>query len=222
MCPHLTTTRQSPPPLSFGFLRRAAARGRLGTPAGTAKLSTTLRPFARRRSGPATGEAVFAAQEDDAIFRMALWDTHNVNTNKLRITPGTYEHQHWAFTKPGDLRFLGARQGRSGGWAVGAGGSADRGPLTSIVVPYTFHVGRLADLGVTVTANHLAPAPGDEVTVTVTASNAGPGRRFRYEGAGGPARRPDLRVVVHRQRQLRRRQRPVGTWEHWPTGPARR
>ena len=46
--------------------------------------------------------------------------------------------------------------------------------MTSVVRTYTVHVGDLSNLGVTITASDAAPEVGDQVTYTVTATNAGP------------------------------------------------
>ena len=56
----------------------------------------------------------------------------------------------------------------------GGNGLSGADSATSVVRTYTFHVGDLSDLGVTIAASDTAPEAGTEVTYTVTATNAGP------------------------------------------------
>ena len=101
------------------------------------------------------------------------WTTSEPDTNELQVTPGTYEHRHWAFTKPGTY----VLQVQVKGFPVPdrlVPAEAEIRTVTSEAVRYTFHVGLLADLGVTVSDDDAAPDTGEEVTLTVTASNAGP------------------------------------------------
>ena len=123
--------------------------------------------------GPDDRGAVFVFNDTDNQpgDREVEWATNDADTNELQVTPGTYLHRNWAFTKPGTYVFQVHVKGHPVPDRLVPDGIDT---LTSEVVRYTFHVGPLADLGVTVSDNEAEPAIGDEVTLTVTASNAGP------------------------------------------------
>ena len=79
-----------------------------------------------------------------------------------------YHHLHWAFTKPGIYQMqVHAR-------ATPKEKYTDDLKVTSEVQLYTFQVGELADLGVTVTPDNATPSTGSNVVITYTASNSGP------------------------------------------------
>ena len=101
------------------------------------------------------------------------WTTANADTNLLVITPGAYEHRDWFFTRPGTYVLQVHAKGHPSIAFRGSEG-IDEITVASEVVRYTFHVGNLADAGVGITASNMSPNPGDTVTFTVTASNAGP------------------------------------------------
>ena len=89
---------------------------------------------------------------------------------------GEYQHLYWAFTKPGTYVFWAHAKGypkshTDGGALLPAGSKVEA--VTSEVVRYKFHVGRMADLNVEVTSAEVANA-GENVTLTVTARNNGP------------------------------------------------
>lgn len=115
------------------------------------------------------------ADNDPDTDREVEWATNDPEANEFRVSPGNYEHRHWAFTKPGTYVIQAHVKGRP---RKGPGrllpSESDVVSLTGEVVTYTFHVGLLADLGVTVSDDGAAPDTGEEVTLTVTASNAGP------------------------------------------------
>jgi len=119
------------------------------------------------------GEAyAFANLGDDDPF----WATPDAGRNAFSITPGTYEHLYWVFTKPGTY-VLGVHV--QGAPAPSLGLPSGIHAVTSEIREYTFHVGKLADVGVALAAapkDATDPSldPGEEVTITVTASNAGP------------------------------------------------
>ena len=80
-----------------------------------------------------------------------------------------YHHLHWGFTKPGIYEMqVHARALPTTDYLV------DDQTITSEVRRYTFQVGELADLGVTVAPDDDRPATGDDVVITYTASNDGP------------------------------------------------
>ena len=119
------------------------------------------------------GEAyAFANLGDDDPF----WATPDAGRNAFPITPGTYEHLYWLFTKPGTY-VLGVHVQGEPDPSLGLPEGIHA--VTSEIREYTFHVGKLADVGVALAAAPKVATdpsldPGDEVTITVTASNAGP------------------------------------------------
>ena len=120
---------------------------------------------------------VFTDSGDDPTGRPRVeWSTNvAANDKKIAVSPGKYVHRNWAFTKPGTY----VLQVQALGQPVrGPGGllpkTARVESVTSRAVEYTFHVGLLADLAVTVSDDDAEPAIGEQVTLTVTASNAGP------------------------------------------------
>ena len=82
-----------------------------------------------------------------------------------------YKHLHWAFTKPGIYQLqVRARATPTADYL----GRKQIVTVTSEVRRYTFQVGELADLGVTVTPDNATPSTGSNVVITYTASNSGP------------------------------------------------
>ena len=80
-----------------------------------------------------------------------------------------YHHLHWAFTKPGIYEMqVHARATPIAKYLAG------NKTVTSEVRRYTFQVGELADLGVTVTPDSATPTVGSNVVLTYTARNGGP------------------------------------------------
>ena len=112
-----------------------------------------------------------AIPDEDRI----TWRSDYTNENRLYITPGTYQHRHWAFTKPGRYQLQVHALGYPSS-ALDTGAGTDNVSVTSVVRYYNFHVGLMADLSATVTAGDgdATPDPGDTVTLTVKATNAGP------------------------------------------------
>ena len=126
---------------------------------------------------PGDRGAVFASTGATFTPEETLWDTDDPDVNEMKVTPGEYEHLYWAFTKPGTYVFWAHAKGHPkpqerGGALLPAGSQVKT--VTSEVVRYTFHVGRMADLGVAVASDNESPAPGGTVTLTVTAHNDGP------------------------------------------------
>ncbi len=66
-----------------------------------------------------------------------IWRTDAADTNVYPITPGTYDHVFWAFTKPGTYVFHVQVKGRPRNSLIQAT------TVTSEVERYTFHVGNL-------------------------------------------------------------------------------
>ena len=80
-----------------------------------------------------------------------------------------YKHLHWGFTKPGIYHIqVHARATPIAKYLKG------KKTITSEVRRYTFQVGELADLGVTVSPDHATPTAGSNVVITYAARNGGP------------------------------------------------
>ena len=123
-----------------------------------------------------------APEADDTSAQTAIWDTSDADHNVMSVAPGGYERPMWFFTSPGTFEFQVHIKGHPNHDTSRKDGlkpvSRD-GSVTSDVREYIFHVGAEADLGVGVTVEPADSAdtsldPGDNVTITVTASNAGP------------------------------------------------
>ena len=126
---------------------------------------------------PSERGQIFAFQPYNATgvtaHNQVTWDTTAAATNGLAINPGAYQYRQWAFSEAGTYILSVQVVGHP---------DPDHHPgktLTSEVRQYIFHVGLEADLGVDVTVEAADSAdtsldPGDNVTITVTASNAGP------------------------------------------------
>ena len=104
-----------------------------------------------------------------------IWDTSNSDRNETQVLPGEYEHPIWFFTRAGRYEFQvhvkgHPDQARTGGVPPVSVDTA----VTSDVRNYTFHVGLMADLSLTKTCSDVTPNVGDQITCTLTASNAGP------------------------------------------------
>lgn len=107
-------------------------------------------------------------------------DSRNVVHGRVELTPGEYERPIWFFTRSGKYEFQMHVTGQPERSPAGGRSPVSPDPgVSSDVRKYLFHVGLMADLSVDVTA---APAdstdtsldPGDNVTITITAGNAGP------------------------------------------------
>ena len=128
--------------------------------------------------GEQGGRYVLAYRSPDADAGAApklIWDTSDADQNVMEVVSGGSEHPTWFFTSAGRYEFQVYADGypevdRTGGLEPV---SADPS-VSSDVREYFVHVGLLADLSVTTTVTPESPAPGDDVTITVTASNAGP------------------------------------------------
>ena len=93
----------------------------------------------------------------------------------MSVSPGEYEHRAWAFTRPGTYVIAVHAKGRpqKGDGKLLPANSQIVG-VTSEVQHYTFHVGKLADVGVNITPEDQSVNPGGTATFTITASNSGP------------------------------------------------
>lgn len=116
------------------------------------------------------------------------WNTFDARVATVPVAPGGYDRPTWFFTDRGTYEFQVHIRGNPNNILPHA--VTVEPSVTSDVREYIVHVGAKADLSAGVTA---APAdstdtsldPGDNVTITVTASN------------GGPETAPDTKVVVN-------------------------
>lgn len=107
----------------------------------------------------------------------ALWSSHNARVAVMPVAPGEYERPTWFFTSRGTYELQVHIRGNPEQSAGALGGLDPLGKepsVTSDVREYIIHVGAEADLGVGVTATPESVSPTNDVTITVTASNAGP------------------------------------------------
>ena len=107
-----------------------------------------------------------------------LWDSSDARSFVTEVEPGGYDRPTWFFTSRGTYEFQVLVRGnpdRDKGDPV----SKDES-VTSDVREYIIHVGAESDLGVTTSVEPALATgdatldPGDNVTIEITASNAGP------------------------------------------------
>ena len=102
-------------------------------------------------------------------------NSSNANHGALEVRPGEYEHPIWFFTRTGRYEFQMHVTGHPESHPTGGRSAVSPdAAVSSDVREYIVHVGLMADLSVTTTMTPAYPAPGDNVTITVTASSAGP------------------------------------------------
>ena len=107
----------------------------------------------------------------------AIWDTSDADSNVMEVAPEAYRRPMWFFTSRGTYEFQVHIKGHPNPNTIRHDGLKRLSPeksVTSDVREYILHVGAEADLGVTTTVAPQNPSPGNSVTVTITASNAGP------------------------------------------------
>ncbi len=113
----------------------------------------------------------------------AIWNSHNARVAMMNVAPGGYEQPMWFFTSRGTYEFQVHITGMPEKKPAVLGNLkpvADEDSVSSDVREYIVHVGAEADLSVGVTAEPDLESPdttldpGDDVTITITASNAGP------------------------------------------------
>ena len=98
------------------------------------------------------------------------WNSLHLEQNELVVDPETYTHRQWGFTKPGTYELSVHAKGHPAS-ALGTGAVET---ATSVPRIYRFHVGLLADLGLTLSVDDSAPDPGDTIIYTIKASSKGP------------------------------------------------
>ena len=114
-----------------------------------------------------------------------VWNSKDPDANEIEVLHDAsasdgldadrFKHHNWAFTKAGTYVLAVHVKGHPN---LDDASSQFKGTgfdtLTSEVRHYTFHVGPMADLAVTVEASDAAPEVNTDIELTVTASNAGP------------------------------------------------
>ena len=106
-----------------------------------------------------------------------LWDSHDARKSTVTVAPGEYKRPLWFFTDRGTYEFQVNIKGYPN-TSKSDPESEDPG-VTSDVREYIVHVGAEADLSATMTVAPESTSPSSagnvsNVTVTITASNAGP------------------------------------------------
>ena len=105
------------------------------------------------------------------------WNSQDLHYSDMPVPAGEYDRPKWFFTSPGTYEFQVNITGTPNPATDRSDGlppvSLD-GTVSSDIRTYLIHVGAESDLGVTMTAAPESPAPGDLVTITLTASNGGP------------------------------------------------
>ncbi len=122
---------------------------------------------------------VYDATDDGDVLR---WDSSDARHSQMLVTPGGYDRPKWFFTSRGTYQFQVHITGVTEQNSTKLGGLdpiSTELSVNSDVREYTIHVGAEADLGVSVTAvpsvsTDTSLDPGDNVTIKVKASNAGP------------------------------------------------
>ena len=122
---------------------------------------------------------VYDVTDDGDVLR---WDSSDARHSQMLVTPGGYDRPKWFFTSRGTYQFQVHITGVTEQNSTKLGGLdpiSTELSVNSDVREYTIHVGAEADLGVSVTAvpsvsTDTSYDPGDNVTITVTATNAGP------------------------------------------------
>ena len=101
------------------------------------------------------------------------WDSSNANFSNMLVPAGGYDRPMWFFTDRGTYEFqvnITGNPNQSQNPPVSKDAS-----VTSDVREYILHVGAEADLGITtMEVTPASPSPGNNVTITLNASNAGP------------------------------------------------
>ncbi len=107
----------------------------------------------------------------------AIWDSADAKVAVMKVTPGEYDRPTWFFTSRGTYELQVHIRGEPNPTAAsertdGLDPVAKEASVTSDVREYILHVGAEADLSATVNVTPQNPSPTNEVTITVTASNA--------------------------------------------------
>ena len=109
---------------------------------------------------------------DDVPPYKPRWNSSDARRSKVSVAPGGYDRPMWFFTDRGAYEFQVHIQGYPDTSEINP--TSGDGSVTSDVREYILHVGAEADLGVAMTVTPDSPSPGDDVTITIAASSAGP------------------------------------------------
>ena len=100
------------------------------------------------------------------------WDSSNAEFDEVDVAPGGYDRPMWFFTSRGAYEFQVHIRGKPN---TNADAPLSKDPsVTSDVREYILHVGAEADLSATLELTPPSPSPTNEVTIEITARNAGP------------------------------------------------
>ena len=122
------------------------------------------------------------AYDSATDVKQPRWNSSDARESEMPVGAGKYNRPTWFFTSRGTYEFQVHITGEPEQDSTLLGGLKPLGTEESVsgdVRDYILHVGAEADLGVGMTvvpADRTDPslAPGDDVTITVTASNVGP------------------------------------------------
>ena len=96
------------------------------------------------------------------------WYSANQEKDTVDVAPGEYDRTMWFFPSRGAYEFQMYIRGNANTTL------SNDGSVTSDFRKYILHVSAEADLSATVDVTPQSPSPGDNVTIEITASNAGP------------------------------------------------
>ena len=102
----------------------------------------------------------------------AIWDSADAQVAVMKVAPGEYDRPTWFFTSRGTYELQVHIQGYPNTGNSDPISKDDS--VTSDQRMYILHVGAEADLSATMTVTPESPSPTNDVTITITASNAGP------------------------------------------------
>ena len=96
------------------------------------------------------------------------WDSSDQETDKVYVAPGEYDRPMWFFPSRGAYEFQVYIRGNPNSTL------SDAASVTSDYREYIVHVGAEANLGLSMRMPPQSVSPGDNVTITIVANNAGP------------------------------------------------
>jgi len=100
------------------------------------------------------------------------WDSSDGRVDQVQVAPGGYDRPMWFFTSRGAYEFQVHIRGNPDTTRDDPRSKDES--VTSDVREYILHVGAESDLGVEATVTPESSSPGDDVTIEITAGNAGP------------------------------------------------
>ena len=100
------------------------------------------------------------------------WYSANQGTDTVDVAPGEYDRPMWFFPSRGAYEFQVYIRGNPN--TAGENPISKDASVTSDLREYIVHVGAEANLGLSIRMPPQSVSPGDNVTVTIVANNAGP------------------------------------------------